>query len=779
MAKRGVGVFGLLALQTKRRPTMATCVASASAIVAAATILVPSARVQAQSGDSVVRSWSCLVTSARTGSMFSNGAVNPSCGTTGLTGKWPLGRVSAADTVSPPGPPSGLGASVSGQLVVLTWNASSTGGAPTTYVLQAGSASGLSNLAASNLNSTATTATATNVPPGTYFVRVVAANASGTSAPSNEIVVTVGGGSGCSLVPAVPTGLSTSSSGSNVTISWQKPAVGCPPTSYILQAGSAPGLSNLANFNTGSEATTFSTGGVGAGIYYIRVLAVNAAGSSVASPDVQLVVGGGGCSAPPGAPGSFLANVSGSTVTFAWLAASGSPTTYVLLAGTSSGSTNAGTFDLGNSLSYTATGVPAGTYYVRLQARNACGSGPVSSETVFTVGGPGGGGGSVSVTPIHGFFGSPDDGSNWSTITQGSDGNFYGTSVTGGPFNSACNTNLTGCGLLFRLSPGGAFTVLHTFTGTTADHAQNPIYPYGALVQASDGNFYGTTSEGASVYRMTPSGSVSTVTFLGGNAYGDLVQGPDGKLYGTTALGGPGTCPADRAALCKPTSGEGTVFRVSLTGALETLYAFSGGADGGRPYAGLVIGPDGAFYGTTRVGAAGHGTIFKITSGGSLTTLHTFTGGDGSSPYPRLTLASDGNFYGTTPNGGGSANAGVVFRISPSGSYSVLHTFTGFSVPDPNPRPGVPTDGAFPAAPLVQMGDGSFVGVTGSGGAFAGGTAFKITASGGYSQLFTFAGNQEGSSPIWLIRGNDGNLYGDCQYGGVRNMGAIFKMTPP
>src|SRR5262249_38679671 len=145
----------------------------------------------------------------------------------------------------------------------------------------------------------------------------------------NEVVVNVGGAAACSLAPAVPTGVTTSSSGSNVTIGGQQPAVGCPPTSYILQAGSPPGLSNLANFNTGSDSTTFSAGGVGAGTYYIRVIAVNAGGASGPSQDVALVVGGGGCSAAPGAPSSFLASASGSTVTFAWQAASGSPSTYV------------------------------------------------------------------------------------------------------------------------------------------------------------------------------------------------------------------------------------------------------------------------------------------------------------------------------------------------------------------------------------------------------------------------------------------------------------------
>ena len=640
-------------------------------------------------------------------------------------------------------------------------------------MIQAGSASGLSNLANSSTGSSSPTLTATAVSPGVYFVRVLAQNASGASAPSNEIVVTVAGG--CSLAPAVPTGLATAASGSTITLTWQTPAVGCAPTAYIIQAGSAPGLSNLANFSTGNAATSFSAGGVGAGSYYVRVLAANAAGSSGPSPDVLLVVGGGGCSAPPGASPGLSVSVSASTVTFAWLAASGSPSSYILQAGSSPGGSNLGVINAGNATSYTATGVPNGTYYVRVVATNACGSGPASNEVVVTVGGPAG----ATLTAVHGFTGSPGDGSNWSTMTQGADGNFYGTSVTGGPFSSACNTNLTGCGLLFKLTPSGTFTALYTFTGSTADHNATPIYPYGALLQASDGNFYGTTSEGPAVFRMTPSGSVTFLTFLGGGSYGKLVQGTDGNFYGTTALGGAGTCSADRSAVCLLQTGSGTVFKVTAGGALTTLHVFSGGSDGSKPYAGLVLASDGNFYGTTQSGASGFGTVFRIRPDGTFTTLYTFTGGaDGGNPYAALIQGSDGNLYGSTVQGT-SYNAGTIFKVSTTGAFTLLHTFTGYSVPDGAPRPGIPLDGAFPASPLVQAADGSFVGVTAGGGALSGGTAFKITSAGGYSQVAIFAGNAEGSSPIWLIRASDGNYYGNAQYGGVVNKGAVFRMTPP
>ena len=744
-----------------------------------ALLTIGSGSVRTQSADPVQRSWTCLSASAAASTSFRHNTASAACGTATIPASWPFVSRSA-DTIAPPGAPVGLAAIVSGSTVVVTWAAPSSGGAPTTYVITAGSSPGLANLVNSNLGSTATSLTATGVGAGTYYVRLFAQNASGSSPASNEVVVTVGGATpACNIVPAVPTGLSTSASGSTVTISWQRPAVGCPPTYYVIQAGSAQGLSNLANFSTGNDATSFSAGGVGSGTYYIRILSGNAAGTSGPSPDALLTVGGGGCSAPPGAAAGLIASVSGTTVTFAWLAASGSPTSYILQAGSASGGTNLGTFNLGNATSYTAAGVPNGTYFVRIVATSACGTGPASNEVAFTVGGPAGGG--VTVTALHGFVGSPNDGSNRSTITEGTDGNFYGTSVTGGPFHPNCATNLTGCGLLFRMSKSGTFTVLHTFSASGNSDNENPIYPYAPLLQGSDGNFYGTTSEGPSVFRMTLGGSVTYLTNLGGGSYGKLIQLSDGNFYGTTALGGPGTCSRDRAQTCFPQAGSGTVFRMSPGGTLTSLKVFDGGADGARPYAGLILGNDGGLYGVTQAGARGFGTVFKIRPDGSgFTTLYTFTGGsDGGNPIAPLVQGTDGNFYGTT-SFGTSFNVGTVFRVTPAGALTTLHIFTGFSVPDEAPRPGVPLDGAYPAAPLIQMANGNFIGTTASGGSLVGGTAFVISPTGSsYSQLYAFSGNAEGSSIRWFIRGTDGNYYGNCEYGGVVNKGAIFRMTPP
>src|SRR5262249_50099942 len=159
-----------------------------------------------------------------------------------------------------------------------------SGGAPTSYVIQAGSTTGSSDLANFDTGSTLTSLTATNVSPATYFVRVLARNAGGTGPPSNEVVVTVA--SSCASPPGPPEGLSATVNGSTVTLVWQAASSGCSAASYVIQAGSAPGLSNRANFSTGNPVPSFTAGNVAAGVYYVRVLGANAAGTSAASNEI-------------------------------------------------------------------------------------------------------------------------------------------------------------------------------------------------------------------------------------------------------------------------------------------------------------------------------------------------------------------------------------------------------------------------------------------------------------------------------------------------------------
>jgi uncharacterized repeat protein (TIGR03803 family) len=310
--------------------------------------------------------------------------------------------------------------------------------------------------------------------------------------------------------------------------------------------------------------------------------------------------------------------------------------------------------------------------------------------------------------------------------------------------------------------------------------ANDGTYPQAGLVQGSDGNFYGTaagggTSNAGTVFRITPSGNETNLHSFAGSPDGlepaaVLVQGSDGNFYGTTEYGG--------------VRNNGTVFRISTNGTYSTLYLFTGSPDGANPYAGLVQGSDGNFYGTTYEGGSNDvGTVFRITPSGNETNLWSFgNGNDGTYPDAGLVQGSDGNFYGTTQQGGASG-AGTVFRIGLSGNETNLWSF------------GNGNDGAYPQAGLVQGSDGNFYGTTDYGGGAnlndgsGFGTLFRISPSGSYTQLYSFAGYPtDGQTPFGgLVQGSDGNFYGTTYQGSTTNFnalgdegyGTVFKLTVP
>jgi uncharacterized repeat protein (TIGR03803 family) len=311
------------------------------------------------------------------------------------------------------------------------------------------------------------------------------------------------------------------------------------------------------------------------------------------------------------------------------------------------------------------------------------------------------------ITLLHTFHG-PDGSSPGAVMIQAKDGDLYGTTQSGGSANKNC---YFGCGVVFRMKLNGAFKVLHRFNVTDGE------YPYGGLVQASDGNFYGTTQVGGyhgsgTIFRITPTGTLKTVhTFTGGDGtfpFDSLIQANDGNLYGTAYAGGTYT--------------RGTIFRMSLDGTWKTLHSFNGN-DGGYPRGGLVQATGGNLFGTTEYGeyTGGQyaGTVFEITKDGKLTTLHTFDGKDGANPCDTLVWATDGNLYGTTLNGGASGD-GAVFEITPHGALTTIYSFEHTQ--------------AYPFAGLVQATNGVFYGTTyegGSGGCggFFCGMVFSISES--------------------------------------------------
>jgi uncharacterized repeat protein (TIGR03803 family) len=345
---------------------------------------------------------------------------------------------------------------------------------------------------------------------------------------------------------------------------------------------------------------------------------------------------------------------------------------------------------------------------------------------------------------LHYFSGGSDGSNPRAALAQGGDGNFYGTASHGG----------VGNGTVFRITPSGTFEPVYEFPVENDALAANP------LVHGSDGNFYGTSQNGGTnggngnVFKIATNGALTSLySFTGNNDGGTpvaaLVEGSDGNYYGTSQYGG--------------AYGNGTVFSVSTSGALTTLYAFTGGSDGANPGTALVEGPDGNFYGsTTGFNTTGLGTIFQVSPAGELTTLYSFTGQLDGTGTGGLVLGQDGNFYGTSPDGGTNFT-GAFFVMSPEGGLTVLYSFTdGY-------------DGGNPAGSLVVGGDGNFYGSTTEGGDYGAGTVFQMTPDGSWNTLYSFEGYYDGGSPSTLLAGTDGKFYGTTPYGGIDFDGSVLN----
>jgi len=287
----------------------------------------------------------------------------------------------AVTTWAPPPAPTNLTYTVSGSNLTLNWQFDPAGAQyRDTYVIEAGSAPGASDVANFRTNSIATTFSAVVAGNAVFYIRVRAANAQFVSPPSNEVVVTIGTPT---IVPGAPQSLSVSATGSNVTLNWSPPATGGAVASYVIQAGSSPGTNDLANFSTGNTATSYFAAGVGAGTYFVRVRAANSAGTGDPSNEVLLLVGPG-C-APPAPPTNLAGTVSGSTVTLAWTGSAGA-TSYQLQVGSSPGTTNLVDVDLGSAATtLVAVNVGPGTYFVRLRAISNCGQSGVSNEVLVAI----------------------------------------------------------------------------------------------------------------------------------------------------------------------------------------------------------------------------------------------------------------------------------------------------------------------------------------------------------------------------------------------------------
>ena len=418
-----------------------------------------------------------------------------------------------------------------------------------------------------------------------------------------------------------------------------------------------------------------------------------------------------------------------------------------------------------------------GAFYGVTQAGGASDRG-----TVFRVTSDG------TFTLLHSFTGA-DGAEPRASLIQASDGWLYGTTAQGGAGS---------VGTIFKMSLAGAFVSVHSFTGTSSPkNTGTGGYPYAPLVQASDGNLYGTTRDRlgnvaivgqGTVYRLTLAGAVTTLTRFGmGPVVGysapaaGLAEGLDGALYGTAppaifkiTTAGTATVLVNGISvansLTRGTDGAfygagNNVFKLTTT-ALTNLHSFPSAplpAGASVVMGGVMQASDGLFYGmTTYRGSADHGTIFRLAADGSaFQSLADFSSLDGEAPTGVI-KASDGNFYGTTLRGG-HANKGTLFRMTPAGGFSVLHSFSDGS------------DGGTPVARLVQTADGSIFGGTITGG-LGWGTAFRLAPDGTFSTIRVFDDGAGPRRPGALTLTSDGTFVVNMRPAGLPSI-IVFRMT--
>ncbi len=357
--------------------------------------------------------------------------------------------------------------------------------------------------------------------------------------------------------------------------------------------------------------------------------------------------------------------------------------------------------------------------------------------------------------PLYAFTGGANGRYPDSGLTEGPDGNFYGTTTFGG---------INDVGTVYEITPAGVHTVLYSFTTGPGD-GQNPA---SGLELGSDGDFYATTTGGGTYgrgtisFKISTAGTLTTLYSFGANGSGATPQGltllDDGIFYGTTSAGG--------------ANNLGTVYKMTSAGVQTVLYSFTAGADGQIPVAGLSPANDGNLYGVTFYGGANNvGTLFRIAPNGTgYATVYSFGGNtaDGTYPGNKLRTAPDGNLYGSTGSGG-AGGYGTIFKYDLSSRVtSVVHAFAGG-----------PADGNFPSSRLRVGNDGNLYGVTFFGGYFDSGTFFRLDASGTLSVLYSFSGGAGGQSPnSSLLLTSDGDFLGTTVTGGPTNNGTIYRIHP-
>jgi len=371
-------------------------------------------------------------------------------------------------------------------------------------------------------------------------------------------------------------------------------------------------------------------------------------------------------------------------------------------------------------------------------------------------------------TNLYSFTGSTDGAFPLGGLVEGSDGSLYGVTELGG-----IGSWFNGYGTAFQIT-NGAFNLLYQFEN--AGDGANPNFV--SLVEGLDGLFYGTTEGGGAdydgtVFVLTPDGfelpiySFSQLASDGAGPYAGLALGKDGNFYGTTLVGGRYGC--------------GTLFRITPDWDYTNLFSFNG-TNGAVPYSALVGARDGSLYGTTAKGGTsyhgfdssgptGYGSLFRITTAGTFTSLFSFSNTNGAQPMAGLTQSDDGNLYGTTELGG-AKGYGTVFKLTTNGVFSLILSFDGTA------------KGGYPIGRLLQASDGNLYGTTADVAAYGGGdmvgngTVFRLTPTGAYTKVYSFTGFAGGVEPVaGLIQARDGNFYGTCM--GGNSFGMVFRLSVP
>jgi uncharacterized repeat protein (TIGR03803 family) len=333
-------------------------------------------------------------------------------------------------------------------------------------------------------------------------------------------------------------------------------------------------------------------------------------------------------------------------------------------------------------------------------------------------------------------------------LAQGRDGNLYGTTSAGGTSDM---------GTVFQITPSGTITTLHNFSGLDG---QNPD---GGLVLGTDGNFYGTTTIGGvnnlgTVFKITPSGTLTTLHSFapgdGANPRGGVIQGKSGLFYGTTC----------------DQFGPWTGYSISSAGKFKLLTSSIPPC----PFSGLILGNDGNLYGASQVGGTTYqGTVFRMTPSGAVKILYNFDYTHGAYLYSPVVQGIDGLLYGTT-SGGGSGQGGTVFKLTLPGKITLLHQFSNASA----------TDGTSPFAGLVAASDGNFYGATSGGensGAVPNGNLFDVTSAGTYSFLYAFDATHGALAEATPMQHTNGIIYGLTERGGgpggSRAEGVVYSLN--